>query len=276
MSVVLTLPSLVVAFSIPMGMQTIRLACMPTDVRMGFAAHAPPRSAVRSVALGMEANVDWKVGVPADVPLGKPFGRESVLAAIDSLKRGEVICVTDDESRENEGDLIMACEYASPNAIGFIVRYTGGVLCASVPEERLQQLKLPVMYENNEDPKGTAFHVTADAKAYDGHESSTGISAADRAATFRAIADPDIGPEAFCRPGHVFPLRTRARGAERQFIEMPHAAAASARPPVPSLTPSALLIPRAQVRGPVESASAMATRRRRSISAAPRAASRPA
>jgi hypothetical protein len=74
----------------------------------------------------------WNVGVPADKPLCEPFGRASVIAAIESMKRGEVICVTDDESRENEGDLIMAGEFATPETVGFIVRYTSGVICCSV------------------------------------------------------------------------------------------------------------------------------------------------
>ena len=74
----------------------------------------------------------WNVGVPPDQPLCKPFGRESVLAAIESMKQGQIIVVTDDENRENEGDLIMAGEFATPETIGFMVRYTSGVICCSV------------------------------------------------------------------------------------------------------------------------------------------------
>ena len=181
----------------------------------------------------------WNVGGPRGAPVVSPFGRESVLAAIEALKKGQVICVTDDEDRENEGDLIMAGEYATPETIGFMVRHSSGVICVSVchprqprcacayqrsrsyqstrpailarvqvPDERLQALELPPMLVNNEDPKGTAFTVSVDAK----HGTSTGISAADRAATFRALADPESTAADFLRPGHVFPLRPRAGG----------------------------------------------------------------
>ena len=138
----------------------------------------------------------------------KAFGRESVLAAIEEMKLGRVIVVTDDESRENEGDFIMAGEFATPETIGFIVRHSSGVICCSVPGDRLEKLKLPLMLVNNEDPKGTAFTVSTDYK----HGTTTGISAADRAATFRALADPASLPEDFSRPGHVFPLRPREGG----------------------------------------------------------------
>jgi hypothetical protein len=76
--------------------------------------------------------IKWDVGVPADQPLCKPFGRDSVIAAIECMKQGRLIVVTDDESRENEGDLIMAGEFASPETIGFMIRYTSGVICCSV------------------------------------------------------------------------------------------------------------------------------------------------
>ena len=138
-----------------------------------------------------------------------PFGRDSVVAAIQALKEGKPIVVTDDESRENEGDLIIAGELATADTVGFIVRHSSGVICVSVPDERLQALQLPPMCVNNEDPKGTAFTVSVDAKST---AMSTGISASDRAATFRALADPNSQPSDFNRPGHVFPLRPRAGG----------------------------------------------------------------
>lgn len=136
------------------------------------------------------------------------FGRDSVLAAIKAVGEGNIIVVTDDESRENEGDFIMAGEFATPEKVAFIVRYSSGVICCSVPDARLKELNLPPMLVNNEDPKGTAFTVTTDYK----HGTTTGISAADRAATFRALADPTTVPDDFQRPGHVFPLRPRAGG----------------------------------------------------------------
>eukprot|EP00966_Prymnesium_polylepis_P278574 6436180-Prymnesium_polylepis.1 len=147
----------------------------------------------------------------ADTPMlqtQKAFGRDSVIAAIAEMKAGRMIVVTDDESRENEGDFIMAGEFATQEAIAFIVRHSSGVICCSVPDERLQELQLPPMLVNKEDPKGTAFTVSTDYKK----GTTTGISAADRAATFRALADETTLPEDFTRPGHVFPLRPRAGG----------------------------------------------------------------
>ena len=142
----------------------------------------------------------------------EPFGRASVVAAIDVLKAGGMILVTDDESRENEGDLIMAGEHANAENTGFIIRHSSGVICIAVPGERLDELQLPPMCVTNEDPKGTAFTVSVDYKV----GTSTGISGADRAATFRALADPTSKPEDFQRPGHVFPLRPRPGGVRER------------------------------------------------------------
>ena len=136
------------------------------------------------------------------------FGKESVERAIAAVKAGQIVLVVDDEGRENEGDLIMAAECSTPEKIGFIVRYSSGVLCASLESKRLQELQLPPMVINNEDPKQTAYTVSVDCK----HNTTTGISAYDRATTFRALADPHAKPEDFQRPGHVFPLRYRPGG----------------------------------------------------------------
>jgi len=142
----------------------------------------------------------------------KPFGRASVVAAVEAIREGKMVVVTDDESRENEGDLIMAGEHATAESIGFIVRYSSGVICCAVPGERLEALQLPPMVVNNEDPKGTAFTVSVDYKV----GTSTGISGADRASTFRALADPTSQPTDFMRPGHVFPLRPRPGGVRER------------------------------------------------------------
>eukprot|EP01041_Mallomonas_annulata_P000501 gene501-949_t len=145
----------------------------------------------------------------SDIPRSSyAFGRESVEGAIEAIQRGEIVVVVDDENRENEGDLIMAAEKATPDTIGFIVRYTSGVLCVSLRGDRLDELNLPPMVINNEDPKQTAYSVSVDCK----HNTSTGISSADRAQTFRTLADPSKGPECFQRPGHVFPLRYKPGG----------------------------------------------------------------
>lgn len=128
--------------------------------------------------------------------------------AVRALRRGELVLVTDDEDRENEGDLIMACEHATAATIAFMVRYTSGVLCVSMPSERIDALALPPMVSVNEDPKCTAFTVSVDARA----GTTTGISAPDRAETMRQLADPARTAADFARPGHIFPLRAREGG----------------------------------------------------------------
>jgi len=130
---------------------------------------------------------------------------EDVIAAIG---RGEMIVMVDDEDRENEGDLIMAAQFATPEKINFIVRHTSGVVVAPLSGERCDDLRLPLMVEHNTESHRTAFTVSVDL--IDG--TTTGISAADRAATLRALADPQAGFAAFARPGHIFPLRAREGG----------------------------------------------------------------
>jgi 3,4-dihydroxy 2-butanone 4-phosphate synthase/GTP cyclohydrolase II len=128
--------------------------------------------------------------------------------AISAIGRGEIVVVVDDEDRENEGDLVMAAEFATPERIAFVVRHTSGVVCAPLSAERCDELALPLMVEQNTERHGTAFTVSVDLR--DG--TSTGISAADRAATLRALAEPLRRAEDFARPGHVFPLRARPGG----------------------------------------------------------------
>ena len=121
---------------------------------------------------------------------------------LSDFKVGKFIVVTDDENRENEADLILLADKATPENIGFMVRYTSGVICGIITEETAKKLKLPLMVKRNEDNHTTAFTVTVDAIA----GRSTGIPAAERANTLRALADPNSLPTDFARPGHVFPL----------------------------------------------------------------------
>ena len=139
-----------------------------------------------------------------------PF--DTVEEAIAAIGRGEIVVVVDDEDRENEGDLIMAAEFATEEAIAFFVKHTSGVICAPITEERADELDLPLMVAQNTEAMRTAFTVTVDAR----EGTSTGISAADRAVTLQALADPAIGPTEFNRPGHIFPLRARPGGVRRQ------------------------------------------------------------
>lgn len=140
------------------------------------------------------------------VPVG--FGPESVENALAAVARGEFIVVTDDEHRENEGDLIIAADKVTPAAIAFMVRHTSGVICASMEGEELDRLQLEQMVAHNTDPKNTAFTVSVDAKA----GTTTGISAADRAHTLTMLASGSAAAADFNRPGHIFPLRYRAGG----------------------------------------------------------------
>ncbi|MEM9132080.1 MAG: bifunctional 3,4-dihydroxy-2-butanone-4-phosphate synthase/GTP cyclohydrolase II [Actinomycetota bacterium] len=128
--------------------------------------------------------------------------------AIAAIGRGEVVVVVDDEDRENEGDLIMAAEHATEEAMAFFVRYTSGVICASVTDERADELDLPLMVAANTEAMRTAFTVSIDYR----HGTSTGISAHDRALTLRKLVDGSARSADFARPGHIFPLRARPGG----------------------------------------------------------------
>ena len=130
--------------------------------------------------------------------------------AVSAIAAGGIVVVADDEDRENEGDLIMAADAASPEAIAFFVRHTSGVICVGLTGDRCDELQLGPMVAagQNTENHGTAFTCSVDV----GHGTTTGISAADRAATIKALADPTMRAQAFNRPGHVFPLRARPGG----------------------------------------------------------------
>ena len=133
---------------------------------------------------------------------------DTVEDAVEALRQGEMVVVVDDADRENEGDLILAASRVTPEAVAFMVRYTSGVICMPVVGERLDDLHIPLMVSDVTDPQRTAFTVSVDVR----QGTTTGISAADRAATIRAIIDPATRPEDLARPGHVFPLRYREGG----------------------------------------------------------------
>ena len=133
---------------------------------------------------------------------------DTVEEAIEAIGRGEIVVVVDDEDRENEGDLIMAAEFATPETIAFFIRHTSGFLCAAITSECARRLDLDPMVAENTESMRTAFLVSVDAKA----RTTTGISAGDRAATIRALADPATVPGDLARPGHIMPLEARAGG----------------------------------------------------------------
>jgi len=128
--------------------------------------------------------------------------------AIAAMGRGGMVVVVDDEDRENEGDLVMAAEFATPENIAFFITHTSGLICSPLMPDRLDELELPLMVPQNTESQRTAFTVAVDYKP----STSTGISAGDRAATIRALIDPSTRPSDLARPGHVFPLRYRTGG----------------------------------------------------------------
>ncbi|MGD9985568.1 bifunctional 3,4-dihydroxy-2-butanone-4-phosphate synthase/GTP cyclohydrolase II [Pseudonocardia sp.] len=134
-------------------------------------------------------------------------GAGAVQRAVAALAAGGMVIVTDDADREDEGDLVLAAATATAEQLAFVVRHTTGIVCAPMAAERADVLGLPPMVQDNADAHGTAFTVTVDHAA-----AGTGVSAADRARTLRALADPGTRPEELRRPGHVFPLRARAGG----------------------------------------------------------------
>jgi 3,4-dihydroxy 2-butanone 4-phosphate synthase/GTP cyclohydrolase II len=157
-----------------------------------------------------------------------------IAEAIAALARGDFVVVVDHETRENEGDLILAAEKATAAKIAFMVRHTSGVLCLPVEGERLDELGLPLMVGENAGSHQTAFTVSVDA--VDG--TTTGISAADRATTIRAVADPSITATDLARPGHVFPLRAHTGGV---LVRPGHTEAAVDLVRLAGLTPAGVL-----------------------------------
>ncbi len=132
----------------------------------------------------------------------------SVEQAAAEFRRGRFVVIVDDEDRENEGDLAIAAEKVSPEAINFLTIHARGLICVALTEQRCDELQLPPMVEHNTSPHQTAFCVSVEAR----HRTTTGISAADRAVTVQALIDPGTGPDDLLRPGHTFPLRARNGG----------------------------------------------------------------
>ncbi|HKA87151.1 MAG TPA: 3,4-dihydroxy-2-butanone-4-phosphate synthase [Haliangiales bacterium] len=133
---------------------------------------------------------------------------ERVLRAIDEIRAGRMVILVDDEDRENEGDLTMAAEKITSDAVNFMARHGRGLICLTLTEERIHRLQLPMMVTENRSPMGTAFTVSIEAR----NGVSTGISAADRAHTVKTAVAKDARPEDLISPGHVFPLRAKRGG----------------------------------------------------------------
>ena len=137
----------------------------------------------------------------------------AIEAAIEDIKNGKVIIVVDDENRENEGDFLAAAEMATPEMVNFMATHGRGLICTPLTENRCQELGLGMMVQNNTDPMETAFTVSVDLR---GKGVTTGISAADRALTIKALVDKETKPADLARPGHIFPLKAKEGGVLRR------------------------------------------------------------
>ena len=149
------------------------------------------------------------------VPVGSGGEKEAQVVtmadieeAIAAIGRGEMVVVVDDADRENEGDLVMAAEFATPEKVAFFLAHTSGLICVPLTPDRADELELPLMVSHNTESQRTAFTVTVDYR----YGTTTGISAGDRAATIHALINPDTKPADLARPGHVLPLRYRPGG----------------------------------------------------------------
>ena len=136
------------------------------------------------------------------------FKFNTIKEAIDDIKEGKMVILIDDEDRENEGDLTIAAEKITPEAINFMAKHGRGLICLSLTPERVDQLKLPMMADMNTSRFGTAFTISIEAR----RGVTTGISAADRAKTIKTAINPKSGPDDIARPGHIFPLRAQPGG----------------------------------------------------------------
>lgn len=143
-----------------------------------------------------------------NVPSERTAGLNTVEEILEDLKAGRMVIIMDDEDRENEGDLIMAAELATPEAVAFMIRHASGIICVPMEENRLLSLDLPQMVANNSELHRTAFTVSVDLIS----GTTTGVSSSDRAATIRGLADANAKAADFARPGHIFPLRARRGG----------------------------------------------------------------
>ncbi len=141
------------------------------------------------------------------------FRLNTIEEAIEDIKRGKLLIVVDDEDRENEGDFICSAELITPEIVNFMAKYGRGLICAALPEERCEELELDLMVGINTSLHETQFTVSVDLL---NEETTTGVSAKDRALTIKALVDPATKPSDLARPGHIFPLKAKAKGVLRR------------------------------------------------------------
>jgi len=157
-----------------------------------------------------------------------------LIKALEHLKHGKMVILVDDEDRENEGDLVLAAEFATPEAINFMATHARGLICLTMTADRVKELQLPMMVSHNQSPRQTAFTVSIEAKV----GVSTGISAKDRAHTVQVAVDPEMGADDLIYPGHIFPLRAQDGGV---LVRAGHTEGSIDLAKMAGLTPSAVI-----------------------------------
>lgn len=196
------------AFARQVGMSPASVTALCNDERAWISRETAEKIAE---ATGHAVTPNDFLGLPAPSIRGFPVTDSTqarVQSAIEAFARGEIIVVTDDDDRENEGDLILAASLATPEKMAFVIRNTSGIVCTPLPPSEAKRLRLDPMVSNNDAPMGTAFTISIDVK----HGTTTGISAEERTNTVRALANPNMGAADFVRPGHVFPLIAKEGG----------------------------------------------------------------
>ncbi|WP_341991476.1 3,4-dihydroxy-2-butanone-4-phosphate synthase [Azorhizobium sp. AG788] len=196
------------AFAKQVGMSPASVTALCNDASAWISRETACRIAE---ATGHAVTPNDFLGLPPPRIRGLPVidtSQSRVQLAIEAIARGEIIVVTDDDDRENEGDLILAASLATPPKLAFVIRHTSGIVCTPLPPSEAKRLRLDPMVANNDAPMGTAFTVSIDVR----HGTTTGISAEERTNTVRALANPNMGAADFVRPGHVFPLIAKEGG----------------------------------------------------------------
>lgn len=196
------------AFARQVGLSPASVTSLCNDARAWVSRETAERIAE---ATGQAVTPNDLLGLAPPRIRGVPVtdsAQSRVQSAIEAIARGDIVVVTDDDDRENEGDLILAASLTTPEKMAFVIRNTSGIVCTPLPPSEAKRLRLEPMVANNDAPMGTAFTVSVDVR----HGTTTGISAEERTNTVRALANPNMGAADFVRPGHVFPLIAKEGG----------------------------------------------------------------
>jgi 3,4-dihydroxy 2-butanone 4-phosphate synthase/GTP cyclohydrolase II len=194
------------AFAKAVGLSPASITALCNDAEAWISRESAER--IARATGGQVTPNDFLGLAPPDSPSETAMSMHKIQAAIEAFARGEIVVVTDDDDRENEGDLIIAAAHCTPEKMAFIIRNTCGIVCALLTQAEARRLRLDPMVSQNDAPLGTAFTVSVDVK----HGLTTGISAEQRSNTIRALANGNMGATDFVRPGHIFPLIAKDGG----------------------------------------------------------------